>query len=323
MSRYRKIEVRTWSDDSFKALTPLPPCGQALWFFLLTGPHTGPIPGLYRAGRAAMAEELNWDLDDFDKAFKELVDLSMVVAEFGSKLIWLPNAIKHNKPESPNVVRHWRVELDLLPECPLKRRALDEMRAVLMEIGPAYVTAFDEVTGAKAFQKPSAKPFPEAFQEPSGESGTGAETEAAAEAGQSPARAPTDSGLQAARTGTQQATPAELSIAMRKLGVMAQPANPMLIELASQGVTTDTVQAACEVAKEALGPHQRIPPAYVINIIRRWAAEARAIDVGGAQPPKRASPGAGNARDTSRMAAAASIGLGSTHGREHTIIDIN
>jgi hypothetical protein len=40
MSRYRKIEVRTWSDEKFRELSAIPPSGQGLWFFLLTGPHT-------------------------------------------------------------------------------------------------------------------------------------------------------------------------------------------------------------------------------------------------------------------------------------------
>ncbi|MCE4343948.1 hypothetical protein ABQW67_19700 [Xanthomonas hortorum] len=65
-SRYRKVEVRTWGDEKFRALSPMPPSGQGLWLYLITGPHTGPIPGLFRAGRAAMAEELEWEMEAFD-----------------------------------------------------------------------------------------------------------------------------------------------------------------------------------------------------------------------------------------------------------------
>ena len=71
-TRYRKVEVKTWGDAKFRRLSKIQPSGQALWLFLITGPHTGPIPGLFRAGRAAMAEELDWDLEDFDKAFAEI-----------------------------------------------------------------------------------------------------------------------------------------------------------------------------------------------------------------------------------------------------------
>jgi hypothetical protein len=158
MSRYRKIEVRTWSDEKFRELSAIPPSGQGLWFFLLTGPHTTAIPGLFRAGRAAMAEELGWEQEAFDKAFLEVSGQGMAKADFKAKLIWLPKAIQHNKPESPNVVRGWRVELDLLPECDLKREAIAGIRKALESAGPSYVEAFDELQNAK--QKDSAKPTP-------------------------------------------------------------------------------------------------------------------------------------------------------------------
>lgn len=171
MSRYRKIEVRTWSDEKFRELSAIPPSGQGLWFFLLTGPHTTAIPGLFRAGRAAMAEELNWEQEAFDEAFREVSDQGMAKADFKAKLVWLPKAIQHNKPESPNVVRGWRVELDLLPECDLKREAIEGIREALEIAGSSYVEAFDEVIStkkkepAKPLAKPSAKTMPNQEQE--------------------------------------------------------------------------------------------------------------------------------------------------------------
>ena len=169
MSRYRKIEVRTWSDEKFRALSGIPPSGQGLWFFLLTGPHTTAIPGLFRAGRAAMAEELDWEQEAFDEAFREVSEQGMAKADFKAKLVWLPKAVQHNKPESPNVVRSWRVEMDLLPECELKREAIAGIRAALGAMGAPYVEAFDEIlqprknAEEKASPKPSAKPSAKAM----------------------------------------------------------------------------------------------------------------------------------------------------------------
>jgi hypothetical protein len=152
MSRYRKIEVKTWTDDKFRRLSPIPPCGQGLWFFLLTGPHTGPIPGLFRAGRLGMSEELGWSVEDFDKAFAEVFMQGMVKADFKARLVWLPKAIEHNRPESPNVVRSWRAEFDLLPECAMKFEALESMKASVYALGEGFGKAFGEVFG-KALEK--------------------------------------------------------------------------------------------------------------------------------------------------------------------------
>lgn len=171
MARYRKVEVKTWVDNKFRQLSPMPPSGRGLWLFLMTGPFTGPIPGLFRAGRAAMAEELEWDIEAFDEAFREVSSQGMAKADFKERLIWLPNALKHNKPESPNVVRSWRDEIELLPECDLKNEAIASIRNHLMALGAAYLQAFDEILtdenkpSPKASRKASPKTTPNQEQE--------------------------------------------------------------------------------------------------------------------------------------------------------------
>lgn len=156
MSRYRKIEVRTWTDEKFRALSPMCPSAQSLWFYLLTGPHTGPIPGLFRAGRAAMAEDLGWALDDFDRVFEELVDAGMARADFRARLVWLPNAVRHNLPENPNIVKAWRAEVPLLPEGQLKDEAVAAIEAQLAALGENFLEAFRQPS-----RKPRPKPAPE------------------------------------------------------------------------------------------------------------------------------------------------------------------
>ena len=158
-SRYRKVEVRTWGDEKFRALSPIQPSGQALWLFLITGPHTGPIPGLFRAGRAAMSEELDWDVEDFDKAFAEVVAQGMVKADFKARVMWLPSAIKHNKPANPNVVISWVSEFGVVPECALKWEALESLKSSVHALGKAFGKAFDDAY-AKAFGKASSKTMP-------------------------------------------------------------------------------------------------------------------------------------------------------------------
>lgn len=82
----------------------------------------------------------------------------------------------------------------------------------------------------------------------------------------------------------------DLSIAFRSSGILTQPANPMLIELASQGVQPETVTAACEEAK-AVKPGEQIGVGYVVAILKRWAADAAKVKVqGAAKPDARSSP---------------------------------
>jgi hypothetical protein len=138
----------------------MPPSGQGLWLFLLTGPHTGPIPGLFRAGRAAPAEELGWEQEAFDKAFEEVFQLGMAKADWRARVVWIPNAIKCNLPQSPNVVISWVGEWHLIPECDLKHEAFETIKSVVYAAGEAFREAFD-----KTFHKPSVKTLPNQEQE--------------------------------------------------------------------------------------------------------------------------------------------------------------
>lgn len=80
-----------------------------------------------------------------------------------------------------------------------------------------------------------------------------------------------------------------LAIAFRKAGVTVQPHNPKLIELAKQGVTPETVTAACA---DGLAAQPGAGFGYVLAIITRWSKEASEMQVSGAiRPNARASPG--------------------------------
>ena len=145
--RYRTLDVRIWCDQKFRALSPIKPSGQALFLYLLTNPNTNVIPGLYRAGAAAMAEELGWSLEGFQKAFQEVLNQGLVKADFQARVIFIPNAIKYNKPQSPNVVKSWASHWDEIPECALKDFAYQALKAFTEELGEAFANAFDKAIG--------------------------------------------------------------------------------------------------------------------------------------------------------------------------------
>ncbi|KAA1015952.1 hypothetical protein FVF58_00945 [Paraburkholderia panacisoli] len=140
---YRKVLIRTWTDQKFKQLSPMPASGQSLWLYLLTGPFTRGIPGVVRAGRMAMAETLNWSQDDFDRCFDEIAAQKMSNFDWDAQLIWLPHGIEYNSPSSPNAVKSWRNEWDLIPDCALKDRIYHALKDHVDKLGTAYAQAFE------------------------------------------------------------------------------------------------------------------------------------------------------------------------------------
>jgi hypothetical protein len=234
-SRYRKVEVRTWGDAKFRALSPMPPSGQGLWLFLMTGPHTGAIPGLFRAGPAAMAEELGWPLEAFREAFREVFEQGMAIADWEARVMWLPKALAHNKPESPNVVRGWRTEIDLLPECELKLAALIGMREHLQTLSSSYVDAFDEVAGdviAALRLKDFAKPLRKPFAKTSGNQEQEQEQEQEQDKN--------NPLLTSSRAAGAVTPAAAVCIALRKAGIASvNPASPRLLTLIEAGATVE------------------------------------------------------------------------------------
>ena len=82
-----------WGDARFRRLSPLPFSGQSLWIYLLTGPRTHSIPGLYVVGEREMAEALGWSLWSYRRAFREILKEDLVKVDWDARLIWIPKAI--------------------------------------------------------------------------------------------------------------------------------------------------------------------------------------------------------------------------------------
>jgi hypothetical protein len=123
----------------------------------------------------------------------------------------------------------------------------------------------------------------------------------------------------AARADDDPALHVQLSIAMRRAGIDSQPADPRLIALAEQGVTPQTVAAACAEAKQAK-PGERIGVAYVVAILNRWSADAAKVNAGRANQP-RGSPRQAQQANTQRLLNR--INGNTNHEPDPRIIDIN
>jgi hypothetical protein len=151
-----------WGDSKFCELSSPDPCAKYLWIFLLTGPHTRNIPGLFCVGEMALAEELGWTLRRFRAVFAELVTKGLALADWQSRVVWIPNAVRYNSPENPNVVKSWRHAWDEIPECALKAKANEKLKLFTNGLGEVFGEAFAE---ACAMGLPNQEQEPEQKQD--------------------------------------------------------------------------------------------------------------------------------------------------------------
>lgn len=136
--------VHMWNDAKVLALSRPQPNGLSLWVECLAGEQTDAIPGVFKIGEAAFAEQLRWPLKGFRKAFAEVSRQGMVKASWKDRLVWVPNALRYNVPESPNVIRHWEEPWRHLPECDLKTEIHKHFAAFFEALGEGFAKAFRE-----------------------------------------------------------------------------------------------------------------------------------------------------------------------------------
>lgn len=140
MSRYRKVDPKIWNDEKFRSLSD---DSQLVFFYLLTHPHQTSL-GAMRSSVPGLAAEKQWKLTRFARAFGEIQTKGMVRLDHRASLLWLPNFLKYNGPESPNVVKSWSQSLDLLPECQLKSNIVEHVKIFLETLPKAFSEALPE-----------------------------------------------------------------------------------------------------------------------------------------------------------------------------------
>jgi hypothetical protein len=155
MARYRKIAPRIWNDERFRALSD---DAKLIFFLLLTHPYMTAL-GAMRATCAGLTAELRWSEKRFRRGFAQLLQQGMVCYDERAALIWLPNFLKYNPPENPNVVKSWQASLDLLPKCGLKDEIIQACRDLIKALPKGFAEGLPE-----AFRK--GMPNQESEQEP-------------------------------------------------------------------------------------------------------------------------------------------------------------
>jgi hypothetical protein len=140
VGRYRKIDTRIWNDAKFRALSDN---GKLAFFFLLTHPHMTSL-GAMRGTVRGLAAEMEWQEKAFREALGEAFAKGMAEVDEKACFVCLPNFLKYNKPESPNVVKSWEESLDLIPECNGKVTLLQRVKDFTEGLSEGFKEALPE-----------------------------------------------------------------------------------------------------------------------------------------------------------------------------------
>ena len=113
------------------------------FLFLLTHPHMTAL-GAMRATTQGLAAELRWDSTVFDHVFAGILDNDMAEHDSASNIVAIPNFLRYNPPESPNVIKAWVFALDQIPEGWLKNRVLARAATFAKSLSTAFANALPE-----------------------------------------------------------------------------------------------------------------------------------------------------------------------------------
>lgn len=153
--------MKIWNDQRFLGFTD---DGKLAFLFLLTHPHMTSL-GAMRASTAGLAAELGWKPEKMSAAIEPAVEAGMVVMHVESSFLWLPNFLAYNEPESPNVVRSWASQAEMIPECPFTEGMMKATKIRMEGMGEGFAKAFREAF-PKAYPHPSPNPEPKPLPEP-------------------------------------------------------------------------------------------------------------------------------------------------------------
>ena len=142
MARFRKIDPKIWNDAKFTALSN---DAKLLFIYLLTSPMMT-VLGAVPMRSPAVAAELGFDSKRYAIRYKELYDMGIV--EYDDRgLFWVKNFLKYNAPDNPKVVISWSGAVDLLPECGLLTKVIENAKNHCFQRGSGFSEAFENSIG--------------------------------------------------------------------------------------------------------------------------------------------------------------------------------
>jgi hypothetical protein len=125
---YRKIDPRLWDDERFVELSCVE---KLLWLYLLTGPHTTSLPGLWIVGVGELVDGLRLPAKSIQAGLEKLERMGRLVSNPRLRLVRIPNAPRYNRPDNARVLKAWFKLWTDIPDCQQKYDHLDSLRAAV------------------------------------------------------------------------------------------------------------------------------------------------------------------------------------------------
>lgn len=121
---YWRLSPAFWVDDKVVGSEDYPGWSdnaKMLAVYLLTCEHRT-LPGLYRLPKAYIQEDLRWDRERLDAAFRELIRDQFLEYDGRRHIVLIMNALDYQKPEGPKQCVGTARILETLPDSPLLHR---------------------------------------------------------------------------------------------------------------------------------------------------------------------------------------------------------
>jgi hypothetical protein len=167
--RFRRIYSVELVEGPFRSLND---GERVVWLYCKAGLQSTSL-GVYRLSSAVAAEDLvNLTAEEFDRRFYAVCQACGWHFDESVRVLWIPEWLVDNPPQSPNVVTSWRKLLNAVPDCAIKGAAVDEIHRYLKDLPESFRKAFgsyrvslpEDIQISQSQPKAKPKAQPEAHQ---------------------------------------------------------------------------------------------------------------------------------------------------------------
>lgn len=119
MAEYRTVKVSMWAQDEW--FMDLDAESKLLWVYLFTNAHTS-VAGIYKLPLRTIAFETGLTVSQASSIMQQFAAAGKAFHEDG--VVWVVKMREHQSTSSSKVVKRIELDLDAIPDTPLKKRYL-------------------------------------------------------------------------------------------------------------------------------------------------------------------------------------------------------